>query len=71
MIPTYSYWRKDHIGVLPVIKAHDTPDKVIKLRRKDTVKINKAYYHTLEVLRGDMDSTLWKIEDERYRLEWK
>lgn len=71
VIPTYSYWRKDHIGVLPVIKAHDTPDKVIKLRRKDTVKINKAYYHTLEVLRGNMDSTLWKIEDERYRLEWK
>lgn len=71
VIPTYSYWRKDHIGVLPVIKAHDSPNEVIKLRKKDTMKVNKAYYHTLEVLRGDMDSALWKIENERYRLEWR
>lgn len=71
VIPTYSYWRKDHIGVLPVIKAHDSPNEVIKLRMKDTMMVNKAYHHTLEVLRGDMDSTLWKIENERYCLEWR
>lgn len=71
VIPTYSYWRKDHIGVLPVIKAHDHPEQMsIQLRRKDTVNINRAYHHTLEVLRGDMDSTKWQIGQERYVLDW-
>ena len=29
-----------------------------------------ADYDALRVLRGTMDSTLWSIEEERYRLAW-
>ena len=70
VVPTYNYWRSDHIGVLPVVKAHDNPKEVIKLRPKDKKRINHAYDDALRVLRGTMDSTLWSIEDERYRLAW-
>lgn len=69
-VPTYTYWRSNHIGVLPVVKAHDSPEEVIKLRPKDKKRINHAYDDALRVLRGTMDSTLWSIEGDRYRLAW-
>ncbi|MBR5696978.1 MAG: CapA family protein [Paludibacteraceae bacterium] len=70
VVPTYTYWRSNHIGVLPVVKAHDKPDEVIKLWAKDKKRIRHAYDDALRVLRGGMDSTLWSITDDRYRLEW-
>ncbi|MCR5497214.1 MAG: CapA family protein [Paludibacteraceae bacterium] len=70
VVPTYTYWRPKHIGVLPVVKAHDSPEEVIKLRPKDKKRINHAYDDALRILRGTMDSTLWSIEGDRYRLAW-
>lgn len=70
VVPTYSYWRKNHIGVLPVIKAHDQPQNVISLYAKDKKRIDEAYNETLRTLCGKMDSTRWSIEGERYILKW-
>lgn len=70
VVPTYNYWRKDHIGVLPVIQAHNHPDSTFKLYKKDKERIKDAYEQTLRTLRGNMDSTLWSIGEDRYHLEW-
>lgn len=70
VVPTYSFWRKKYIGVMPVITAHDCPDEVTALYTKDKKRIREAYDDALEVLRGDMDSTLWSVDKDCYRLKW-
>lgn len=70
VVPTYSFWRTNYIGVLPVITAHDCPDEVVTLYPKDRKRVREAYDDALEVLRGDMDSTLWSVEEDCYRLKW-
>lgn len=69
VVPTCTYWRRDHIGVLPVITAFETPDSVIALRPKEKVRVVEAYDEVMDVLGGDADS-LWRVEGDHYRFKW-
>lgn len=70
VVPTYNYWRKDHIGILNLLQAYNHPDSTLKLYKKDRERINDAYERTLCTLRGKMDSTRWTIGEDRYILKW-
>lgn len=70
VVPTYTYWRKKHIGILPLIEAYERGDSLMPLYQKDKVRIKDGYERTLKTLRGRMDSTLWSIGADRYRLQW-
>ena len=68
-VPTYSFWRKDRIGLLPVIEAYEHPERYLPLWKKDNVNLERAYHATMDVLRGDMDSSRVFMTDGRYRLD--
>lgn len=70
VVPTYTYWRKSHIGILPVIQAYNHPDSLFHLYKRDKERVKDAFSKTLITLRGKMDSTLWSIDDDRYLLKW-
>ena len=66
MVPTYSFWRSDRIGLLPVIKAYHHPELFLPYREKDKVSLERAYRGTYDVLRGSLDTTQVEIGEERY-----
>lgn len=67
VVPTYSFWRPDRIGVLPVIEAHDHPSSFFPLSEKEKMSLERAYRATYDVIRGNMDTTQWVIDEERYK----
>ena len=50
VMPTYSYWRTQEIGVVPLISVYNNPKKYRFLRKRSIEQIQTSYQQTLNTL---------------------